>query len=615
MRQSLLNKIEAHDRSIRELLNQQKFSIDYFQREYRWEERHVVQLIDDLTGAFLKSYQVGQERKEVANFQSYYLGPVVFSLDDKGYKSIVDGQQRITTLTLLLIFLNHAQKDLDSKVSISDLIFSEKYGAKAFNMIVEERHECLSALFETGVYEPKKDDDETVINLTERYKDIHNYFPEEIDKAALPYFIDWLIENVILVEIMAYSDENAYLIFETMNDRGLNLTPTEMLKGYVLSKITDRKKRGEINEIWKHQIQKLHEYDDKGDLSFFPAWFRAKYAQTIRIGRVGAENQDFENISPAFHRWFRDNHFSLFSLKSAEDFYKFFKEEFPFFVGVYLKIWDASMNFRKELECVYYMAGWGIAESLREPLLLASVKIDDKPKDINKKLNFVARYIEIFTIRRSINYKNFGQSAIKYTMFSLIRVIRDTDPETLGKALVLAIEDISEKWDGLDYFILHGMNRRFIKHFLARVSSYVDRLAGKDIPYMHYQEPEGKPYEIEHIWADKFEEHRDEFDQESDFKEWRNSIGALALLQRGTNQSLSSASYERKLEHYIKENTYVQTLHSLFYERNPNFLKSPLVKELPFKPHNSFKKADILQRKELLKSLCEQIWSVNYFLS
>ena len=51
---------------------------------------------------------------------------------------------------------------------------------------------------------------------------------------ALPYFVDWLIENVHLVEITAYSDDDAYTIFETMNDRGLSLSPTDMLKGTCL---------------------------------------------------------------------------------------------------------------------------------------------------------------------------------------------------------------------------------------------------------------------------------------------------------------------------------------------------------------------------------------------
>ena len=69
-----------------------------------------------------------------------------------------------------------------------------------------------------------------------RYDDIEKYFPDEIKGDSLPYFIDWLKYNVVFVEIVAYSDDNAYTIFETMNDRGLNLTPTEMLKGFILSK-------------------------------------------------------------------------------------------------------------------------------------------------------------------------------------------------------------------------------------------------------------------------------------------------------------------------------------------------------------------------------------------
>lgn len=54
-----------------------------------------------------------------------------------------------------------------------------------------------------------------------------------------------------------------------MNDRGLNLTPTEMLKGYVLSRISDANKRIEVSDIWKKEIQKLHQYDDGADQDFF----------------------------------------------------------------------------------------------------------------------------------------------------------------------------------------------------------------------------------------------------------------------------------------------------------------------------------------------------------
>ncbi|MFY7935739.1 MAG: DUF262 domain-containing protein [Flavobacterium sp.] len=616
MSQKLNHKIDADDRSISEILKDQKFTIDYFQREYRWQEKHIKLLIEDLTTTFLKTYKEGDKRSEVANYQSYYLGPVVFSVNtESGKKSIIDGQQRITSITLLLIYLNHLQKDSPQKVNISELIFSEKYGEKSFNMSDEAREECLKALFEIGNYEPKDKDDETVRNMIERYEDIDATFPEEINELALPFFIDWFIENVVIVEIIAYSDENAYTIFETMNDRGLNLTPTEMLKGYILSKITDKKRRTEINDLWKEEIQKLHEFGETTDQSFFQAWFRGKYAVSIRPGKAGSENQDFELIGSRFHNWFKDNHKSLFKLTSSDEFYSFFKNQFPFFVKWYIENWKSQTTYNSANPHLNYIHHWGIAESLQEPLLLSSINFVDGERTIRKKLDFVARYIETFTVRRSVNNRKFGQTAIKYTMFNVIKLIRDNDLKTLSSNLTNEVEQIAETGEGVWSFGLHGMNRKFVKHLLSRISSYVDNLVGKDTTYVTYHHPNGKQFEIEHIWANKFEEHTDEFDQKNDFQEWRNSVGALILLPQGTNQSFKSDKYEDKLEHYIKENTYAQTLHPTYYSKNPNFLKSETVHKLGFKAHSLFKKKDIGERQKLVQRLCEKLWSKEYFIA
>lgn len=616
MNQNLKNKIDATDISISSLLKDQKFYIDYFQREYRWQEKHIKLLVEDLTSTFLKSYKPDDKRPAVANYQSYYLGPVVFSVNtDDGKKSIIDGQQRITSITLLLIYLNHLQAELSEKVSISDLIFSESYGEKSFNMTDEVRETCLKALFETGTYSIQDDDDETVQNMVERYEDIAQTFPEELSNGALPYFIDWFIRKVVIVEITAYSDENAYTIFETMNDIGLNLTPTEMLKGFVLSKITDKNERTEINEIWKREIQKLHEYGTSADQSFFQAWFRGKYAMTIRPGKAGSENRDFELIGTRFHNWFKDNHKKLFKLNTSDEFYKFFKDEFPFFVKWYTKSLDAQADYESDMPHLNYINSWGIAESLQDPLLLASIKFDDVEDTIKKKLDFVARYIETFTVRRAVNYRKFGQTSIKYTMFGIIKSIRNNDLQTLGENLKKEIIELDQKWEAVNDFRLHGMNRKFVKHLLSRISSYVDGLVGKDTNYVSYHHPKGKQFEIEHIWGNKFEEHKDEFEQKEDFQEWRNSIGALILLPNGTNQSFNSDKYNHKLKHYIKENTYAQTLHLDYYEKNPNFLKSSVVAELDFKPHKEFKKDDIYERQELVKRICEKMWNTDYFES
>ena len=608
---NLENKIEAKDTNINSLLKGQKFFIDYFQREYRWGNKQMVQLIEDLTYTFLKAYTDGDEREEVENYQNYYLGPIVLS-QNRGKLSIIDGQQRITSIILFLIFLNHLQKNSDSKVSIDELIYAEKFGKKSFTLSDEARDECLDALYNNGVYTLKDSDDETVKNMVERYFDSHNAFPEEINIEKLPYFIDWLTEKVVIVKITTHSDENAYTIFETMNDRGLNLTPTEMLKGYVLSKIKDKDKRIKLNDLWKKQIRMLNDYKKNEDIPFFQAWFRGKYADSIREGKVGSVDRDYELIGSRLHQWFKDNHETKFNIKTPDDFYNFFNDRFPFFVKVYLMMKERMLVFDEEIPHLSYINNWGIADSLQDPLLLSSIDYRDDNEIIYKKLDYVAHFIETFTVRRSLNFRRFSHASIKYTMFRRTLLIRDNDLDMLKSNLKEEINGIEENWDGIYRFRLHGQNKRFVKHLLSRISSFVDNgLGDKDKNYLSYFRPKGKQYEIEHIWADKFEEHNDEFDQIDTFQEWRNKIGALLLLRSGTNQSYKDASYEIKLPHYIKTNNFAKSLNELFYKNNPN--ANEFIAKFGFKSHPHFKKEDIQDREELVKRICEDIWDTQYF--
>ena len=94
----LQNKIEAHDRSISDVLDDQKYMVDYFQREFKWGEKHIEQLISDLSSVFLNEYNPMHKRKQVAEYNTYYMGPFVVSVNDDK-RSIIDGQQRLTSLT------------------------------------------------------------------------------------------------------------------------------------------------------------------------------------------------------------------------------------------------------------------------------------------------------------------------------------------------------------------------------------------------------------------------------------------------------------------------------------------------------------------------------------
>lgn len=606
----LTNKIEAHDRSISEVLDDKKYTVDYFQREYKWEERHIEQLVSDLTSSFLDEYRFEHKRKDIENYNSYYLGPFVVSVKD-GKRSIIDGQQRLTSLTLLLIYLNNLQKELGHSEKLESLIFSEKYGEKSFNIQVDERMHCLNQLFNSQEYSPREEDDESTRNMVARYDDIEKSFPEEIKNDVLPFFIDWLKYNVVLVEIIAYSDENAYTIFETMNDRGLNLTPTEMLKGFILSKFSDAKKRQKANELWKDAMQKLHSYEKDEDQRFFQAWFRGQYADTIRPGKAGSKNEDFEKIGTRFHSWFRDN---LDKAKLADDasekFETFIDRDYKFYLKAYLNILNAERKFNSSLEHIFYINRWGIANSLSYPLLLAPLNFEDSDEIVSQKMDKVAKYIEGFVVRRSVNFRKFASSSIRYTMYTLVKEVRGKSVSELESILNRKLAEMEESLSGIMAFRLHGQNRLFVKYVLSRMTSFIEKHAGLNSSFEKYfHNDDGKPFEIEHIWADKFREHKDEFDQEYDFQEYRNRLGGLILLPRGTNQSFNAKPYPDKLKHYIKENMLAQSLCDLNYQNNPNFINMKKELGLKFKAHTQFKKKDIEERQELYRAICEKIWA------
>ena len=74
-----MREILGKAKTIRELLSGAKYSIDYYQREYRWQNKQVSELIDDLTGRFQEDYEEGHAREEVEKYGHYFLGSIIIS--------------------------------------------------------------------------------------------------------------------------------------------------------------------------------------------------------------------------------------------------------------------------------------------------------------------------------------------------------------------------------------------------------------------------------------------------------------------------------------------------------------------------------------------------------
>ena len=588
-------RIDANAKTIRQMLANTKYSFDYYQREYSWQPRHVTELIDDLTRKFSEDYRDSHASSEVARYGHYFLGSVIVSHDD-GQRYIVDGQQRLTTLTLLLIRIRHLLGEDIRGSQIDPLIYSLSFGEEGFNLHVPDRESIIMALYESGESFDTSGEPESIRNIAARYNDIENHF--ELQGRELQYFVDWLLENVYVVEISTFDARDAYMIFETVNDRGLSLTPADMLRGYLLSHITEPAHRDSASEVWRSLTHNLQQLGRDEVANTIKAWLRSQYARSVR---------DFDLIGSEFHRWVRDREETL-ALTSSKGFADFIKRDFAFYSGWYLRLKEAAKSFTPELECVHYNAQHNF--TLQYPVLLAPLCVGDSEEENIRKIQIVSRYLDIFIHQRIWNFLSISQNIMVETMFSVMHELRGRSTSELIELLSSRLRDASVGFASSNRFGLYGGNRPKIRLVLARMTDYVEtQSSGQPSRFPEYVRRGRNSYEIEHIWANHFEDHLDEFSHEVEFEESRNRLGGLLLLRRSINAGFGDLPFAEKRDYYFGENLLAASLHERTYERNSEFRRFTEESGLPFRPHAEFMKADLGARQQLYQYLAERIWS------
>ncbi|GAA2583407.1 DUF262 domain-containing protein [Dactylosporangium fulvum] len=593
--QRVTDQIQGKTLTIREVFYGRRYGLDSYQREYAWTEKQVEELINDLTGRFVKEWSPQHELLDVARYQPYFLGPVITSGRD-GVNYLIDGQQRLTTLMLLLIWLRRIQDGREDAVdSIDNLVFISHYGQKVFAVEDEERRPCLQAMLR-GTEFDTVNASASVRNLWDRFADIEKHFPEDLRDEELPYFIYWLLDRVTLVEISTGDSGLALEIFETMNDRGLRLTGLDMLKSFMLAKV-DADDRDVVNQVWRSRLTDLSDIDPGAHSAFVKAWLRAKHS---------AGSDDDEGIGSAFDKWVR-KHEARLDLDRPAGARQFVLRDMDHLAKRYRELLLASRHLTPGLEPLYYNAYNSV--TLQLPLILATLSVDDDDVTFRRKANLVAGYLDIFVARCMVNAHDFRYTAVEHRLFALAREIREMDADTLAKRLGEEVAAIPDSFEAVSSFSLRPRNRTYVKYILARMASWLDQQCRTGHTFADYTRS-GKdqpPFEIEHIWADKFS-YQPTIPRRK-FADLRNRFGALLLLPKDFNASFGDMPYAKKLPHYMGQHLLVRSLHPDCYQNNPTFLRTVEAHNLPFTPFaDEFDPAAIDSRQELYRRLCELVW-------
>ncbi len=574
-----------------------KYDVDFYQREYVWEKKQIEDLIDDLTIEFLKNWNDGDPLPRVGEYSPYYMGEIVLAVKGGTRSAIIDGQQRITTLTLLLIFLLRKFGSVQGfPADINKLIYDDYYGEQLFNLDIEERKPCMLSLYNTDTYNVKDTDPVSVRNLVDRYEDIKECWRDSINEKNIVHFMYWLKEKVMFSKVWTNDDDFAYVIFETMNDRGLSLTQVEMLRSYMLANISPNK-RDQVMREFDGVVKRLTAISltskSKAEFEFFKIYFRSHYAENLSVAQNSTS--DFVKIGKEFHRWVRDesNHLGL---HTSND-YIAFMEKIMFFAKAYIFIMELIES-RNAEDYLYLIVNADYGFTLQPALIMASIAYKDTEDVIVKKVKIVSKYLTKILSWRVWNHWLISQNQMETKIYELCKQIRDKSVDELSTFLESyqmdnnSIEGNSPR--------LNQQNKAKIRVLIALITEIVAKGSGSPDYVLNKKE-----IEVEHIWSNHYDQHTDEFDTESDFSSARNNIGDLLVLPKSFNASYGDAPFEDKVKQYFSQNILAQTLNPQKYENNPGFLSYKTNSGLPFKAYSVFKKAAIDERTDLYRRILE----------
>ncbi|MFZ7188154.1 DUF262 domain-containing protein, partial [Avibacterium avium] len=222
------------------------YQMPIYQRPYSWDKDRVEQLWADIFEAY-------ENHKENSNQDNnYFLGSLVVVKNKNGAYDVVDGQQRITTLTILFCVLRDLNlpdiKEHSKKIqnSIANLVNDKvrlKLTTQLNNQTIFEETVLNGIDFEK-IDKNKKDN---------RFLQTASYFKELIGKVQpniLNEFISYLFENTVLIRISCTDESFAIKLFSVLNDRGLDLAPADIIKAHLMQPLDDNK-RQQFNEEWK----------------------------------------------------------------------------------------------------------------------------------------------------------------------------------------------------------------------------------------------------------------------------------------------------------------------------------------------------------------------------
>lgn len=584
------SQIDAKEEFLSKLYDDYHYKIPKFQRPFSWTEENFNDLINDLTDA----YDVGREahgtvldeedeldKSTLDAYEPYFLGSIILNDgDDSGERSdIIDGQQRLTSLAILIAVLRDIVENEARASSLGGLIYEEsdpiRGKSERVRLKIRERDREFFGEYvlargatkdapdpETGETEPEQN----ILQAIETFREELTEWQDEED-GDFRDFATYLTLRVVMVRISTNSLSSAFRLFNVTNARGMPLNNADLLKSENLSHIDDDEMREEYQQTWEDMEE---EVGNEG-LERFIGFMRHIIVKEKSQKSVYDEFKD--RVFPK-DKGFRGTKFVDY-LETVFDIHRH-------------RIYNAELDSVSHSEKVRYHNLVSLMRDFypSDEWIVALIQFDSKFKDESALLSFV----ELLERRLTVDWLTGSSNTERYSrVYDLLEEIEHAStPEDILSLSVLT-EDIDDENDAFENaldrsnFYRKG-NYQWPKYILMRING--ERFENTNVKIEY-----GSNVSIEHIlpqtpnndyWESRFEDERWRDD-------WTDRMGNLVPLDGRKNYKVSNKPFNAKYDEYFKKKS-----------------DFPLVTDL--KQYDEWTPGHLEERHERLKEEAKEIW-------
>lgn len=590
-------RIESNDLTISTMLND-FYTVPDFQREYVWEQEQVEKLLQDILDEFYD-----EEGRQVEG-PEYFLGSIVACKDGNGIFQLIDGQQRMTTIYLVLCAARDALIQCNERPpdwlnsSIRFVAADPKTGNDIERHRLTLQYEDCDGILEkivkaTQPVSSLPETTESVRRILSAYQTIREFYSANFKDGSseIKRFLVAFTGRIKLIRILTPSVANALKVFETINDRGVGLNAMDLLKNLLFMR-TPSKDYPRLKDRWKTLVDTLDNCGEK-PLRFLRYYIMSHHEIDYRRGI--REDEIYE--------WFVE-HAEECGLNTAPLGFADYLIKCAKAYANFLNAKDADGQENRYLRNIALLGG-----ALRQQFILLLAGQHLSRELFNRLCRGIENLFFCYIITREPT-KTFERNFARWA--GELRNVKDESrlDAFLEKYFIKDMRGRTERFDfSFRELTQWGIQQYRMRYILAKLTQYIEENAWGNPTYAQLDHYITKKVEIEHILPlNPLPEVKDSFDKPDEFAIYVGRLGNLTLLEKTINAAVQNESYAVKSPGYKQSSFLLTKSLAEKPQVGVNTQLNRAVEDLI--QFDKWDSGTIEKRQEMLTKLARKVWDM-----